>query len=273
MFWRMIASVRREWPISQGSRERSSVMSAMSAVSIAASLPAAPMAMPKLARAMAGASLTPSPTMATVPYFVTSASTAATLSSGRSSAWTSSMPISRAIASAVARLSPVSMIRCSMPRARRSRDHARSLRPHGVGDGDQAADVPLVADHHDRPSGLLERGRPVGDLAALLAALLEVAVRAQPVGRAAEAADDALALKDAHVLGGRHLDAASRRVLDDRSWRAGARCGPRAPPRARGAPPRCARSTGTTSTTAGSPRVSVPVLSKAMALSPAGCST
>ena len=47
---------------------------------------AAPMAIPKLARAMAGASLTPSPTIATVPYFETSSSTALTLSSGRSSA-------------------------------------------------------------------------------------------------------------------------------------------------------------------------------------------
>ena len=120
MFSRMMASVRREWSISQGSFARSSVMSAMSAVSIAASLPAAPIAMPRLARAMAGASLTPSPTMATVPYFATSSSTALTLSSGSSSAWTSSMPTWRAIASAVARLSPVSMIRCSTPRARRS---------------------------------------------------------------------------------------------------------------------------------------------------------
>ena len=37
MFWRIMASVRREWPISQGSLDRSSVMSAMSAVSIAVS--------------------------------------------------------------------------------------------------------------------------------------------------------------------------------------------------------------------------------------------
>ena len=44
-------------------------------------------------------------------------------------------------------------------------DHARSLRPHRVGQRDQAADVPLVADHHDRPAGLLERRGLIGHLA------------------------------------------------------------------------------------------------------------
>lgn len=67
MFWRMTRRVRRAWRISQGTFERSSAISAMSAVSIAASLPAAPMAMPRVARAMAGASLTPSPIMAAWP--------------------------------------------------------------------------------------------------------------------------------------------------------------------------------------------------------------
>lgn len=52
-FARMVASVRREWWTSQGRRERSSDMRAMSAVSIAASLPAAPIAIPKEAHAIA----------------------------------------------------------------------------------------------------------------------------------------------------------------------------------------------------------------------------
>ena len=51
----------------EGDLARSSPISATSAVSSAASLPAAPMAMPTSAAASAGASFTPSPTMATVP--------------------------------------------------------------------------------------------------------------------------------------------------------------------------------------------------------------
>ena len=63
IFCLIVAKVRRECCISQGSLERSSDMSAMSAVSIAASVPIAPMAIPKVATAIAGASLTPSPTI------------------------------------------------------------------------------------------------------------------------------------------------------------------------------------------------------------------
>ena len=53
MFWRMIRSTRREWPISHGSLSRSSDINAMSAVSIAASVPAAPIAIPVVAVAKA----------------------------------------------------------------------------------------------------------------------------------------------------------------------------------------------------------------------------
>ena len=95
-------------------------------------------------------------------------------------------------------------------------DHARSLRPHRIGHRDQAADVPLVADHHDRPTGLLERRRPIDRLAGLLAALHEVAVRAEPEGLAPEAADNALALEDLYLLRRRDLDPARLAMLDDR---------------------------------------------------------
>ena len=67
MFCLMIPIARREWFTSHGNRDRSSAISAMSAVSMAASLPAAPMATPSVARAIAGASFTPSPIMATLP--------------------------------------------------------------------------------------------------------------------------------------------------------------------------------------------------------------
>ena len=86
MFCRMMDKVRREWQMSQGSFAKSSDIRAMSAVSIAASLPAAPIAIPSDARPKAGASFTPSPTIATRPYLPTRASTTLTLSSGRSSA-------------------------------------------------------------------------------------------------------------------------------------------------------------------------------------------
>src|SRR5439155_65912 len=63
-----------------------------------------------LLMASAGASLTPSPTIATVPPAATSASIRSTLSSGRRSASTSRMPRLRATASATGRVSPVRRI-------------------------------------------------------------------------------------------------------------------------------------------------------------------
>ncbi len=76
--------------------------------SMATSVPA-PMAMPTSARARAGASLTPSPTMATLRPRAWRAATAASLSSGRTSAMTSSMPSRAPTASATGRASPVIM--------------------------------------------------------------------------------------------------------------------------------------------------------------------
>jgi hypothetical protein len=67
MFSRMILSVRRECQTSQGSFEMSSDMSATSPASMAASVPPPPIAMPSFARPSAGASLMPSPTIATLP--------------------------------------------------------------------------------------------------------------------------------------------------------------------------------------------------------------
>ena len=58
-------------------------MSATSALSMAASLPAAPMAIPTDAVARDGASFTPSPTIATGPYAASSSFNASTFSWGR----------------------------------------------------------------------------------------------------------------------------------------------------------------------------------------------
>ena len=90
----------------------------MSPVSTATSVPA-PMAMPRSACASAGASLTPSPTIAVNLPSAWSCLTPSALSSGSTSAKTRSMPTCFATASAVRRLSPV-IITGSMPSALRS---------------------------------------------------------------------------------------------------------------------------------------------------------
>ena len=79
------------------------------ALSTATSAPV-PMAIPMSARASAGASLTPSPAMATIRPSDFNRVIALSLSSGKTSATTSSIPSRRATASAVRRLSPVSMM-------------------------------------------------------------------------------------------------------------------------------------------------------------------
>ena len=66
------------------------------------------MAMPTFAAASAGASLTPSPAMATIRPSFCSANTCLNLSSGMTSAFTSSSPNCLATACAVVALSPVS---------------------------------------------------------------------------------------------------------------------------------------------------------------------
>ena len=96
----------------------SSSIRTISAASMAASDPMAPMAIPISARESTGASLMPSPTNASFPFpvfFFSSSSTSDTLSAGRSSACTSSMPRSSATCSATFLESPVSMTVFSTP--------------------------------------------------------------------------------------------------------------------------------------------------------------
>ena len=96
-------------------------MSATSAVSSAASLPTAPITMPTSAAASAGASLMPSPTIATLPHLARIALMASTLSCGSSSARTASTPTSRATRVAAPTPSPVSIsIRATPPFLSRS---------------------------------------------------------------------------------------------------------------------------------------------------------
>ena len=82
----------------------------MSAVSNATSLPAAPIAIPTVLFAIAGASFTPSPTIATLDSCSFNFLMASTFSSGNRLPQASVNPISLATASATFWLSPVSII-------------------------------------------------------------------------------------------------------------------------------------------------------------------
>src|SRR5699024_11087235 len=77
MFWLMIWRPWRAWSSARGSRRRSWPVKATSADSIAASEPVAPIASPMSAAGRAGASLMPSPIIATDPCWPSSAIAAA----------------------------------------------------------------------------------------------------------------------------------------------------------------------------------------------------
>ena len=109
MFSRTTRMVRRAMRIASGRREGLSSMSTMSADSMAASLPSAPMAMPTSARLRTGASLMPSPTKATRQPSASRRSTSSTFCAGSRPAWTSSTPSCSATACATFSPSPVSM--------------------------------------------------------------------------------------------------------------------------------------------------------------------
>jgi len=84
--------MRRPSAMAEGILRRSPVMSATSAVSIAAGEPAAAIATPTVARASAGASFTPSPTIAADPWEATRSRIRSSLSSGRRPCSTMPMP-------------------------------------------------------------------------------------------------------------------------------------------------------------------------------------
>ena len=98
----------------------SSSIRTISAASIAASAPSAPMAIPKSTLESTGASLIPSPTKASFSFFPFDSnifSTSVTLSAGRSSLFTTSTPISSATDSATFLASPVNITTCLTPAA------------------------------------------------------------------------------------------------------------------------------------------------------------
>mmetsp|Transcript_15472 Transcript_15472/g.29787 ORF Transcript_15472/g.29787 Transcript_15472/m.29787 type:complete len:347 (+) Transcript_15472:593-1633(+) len=109
-FWRILfLQLRPSW-MALLSLRRSLSMRETSAVSMATTVPVAPMARPRSACARAGASFTPSPTMATTffpPSF--SCSTSSILSSGKSSACTVMTLVWSCTPCAACELSPVSI--------------------------------------------------------------------------------------------------------------------------------------------------------------------
>ena len=103
----MLRSVARLSRMAAGTSLRRLLTSTTSAASMATSVPA-PMAMPTSARVSAGASLMPSPTMATLPRALRRR-ISRSLPSGSTPAITSSTPACAPMALAVRALSPVSM--------------------------------------------------------------------------------------------------------------------------------------------------------------------
>ncbi|MNH17862.1 hypothetical protein D3C79_775470 [compost metagenome] len=109
MFCMRIAALWRDSLTKAGILRKSSSISATSAVSMAVSVPAAAMAKPISARASAGASLMPSPTMPTRWPCAYNASMVFSLSAGNRLPSARSIPTTAAMACAVCGLSPVSM--------------------------------------------------------------------------------------------------------------------------------------------------------------------
>ena len=107
-----IARARRATRTVEARSAGSEATSTTSALSRATSVPL-PMAMPTSARASDGASLTPSPTIATLRPAALNESTKAVFCSGRSSARQSSMPSRAPTARAAPSPSPVTMATCS----------------------------------------------------------------------------------------------------------------------------------------------------------------
>ena len=103
----MVRKVARESRMASAAARRSPETSVRSEASMATSVPV-PIASPRSAWARAGASLTPSPTMATTRPSPWRRPITSAFSEGSTSAMTSSMPTSAATARAVVSLSPVS---------------------------------------------------------------------------------------------------------------------------------------------------------------------
>ena len=130
----------------------------MADVSMATSVPV-PMAMPRSARARAGASLTPSPTMATTRPSAWRRAISSALAAGSTPAITRVTPSSVAMAAAVRALSPVTMA-TSTPMRGEVGDRGPGAGTDGVGQGEEAPGLAVPPDEHDGAARLLRARRP-----------------------------------------------------------------------------------------------------------------
>ncbi len=144
-FTRAIAS--SESSSTSGRRSSPPSSRTTSAVSSATSVPPRS-EMPTSATASAGASLMPSPTIATLRPSALRRRTTSAFCSGRTSPMASSMPQVRAMACTGASASPESRSTRRRPPARRARDHVPALGARGVRVADDAGELP-VDGHHD----------------------------------------------------------------------------------------------------------------------------
>ena len=201
----------------------------MPADSTATSVPA-PMAIPTSAVASAGASFTPSPTMATLRPPSWKRLTAAALSAGRTCAATSSMPSRRATESATAWLSPV-IIATRTPSAWR----ASTASPDSGRTSSSTATMPATA-----PS--TTTWRTVRPSPIPVRRLRDAAPGPAPASRRGPPTSDVVTVRPgARTATGQRLEAGGRRVSMPAAWRprrsrgrADAPSRPRPPPRARG---------------------------------------
>ena len=185
-----------------------------------------------------------------------------TLSAGSRPARCSPMPSSLAIAAAVGRLSPVSMT-VSIPRCVQLGQDPRGLGARPVGQPDPAERARRGGQGHRRPDVALGPAEPVVELGGQRPGLVDVAVAADVI---LDRPRPAPAPPGPGTAGSRRRSA--RRAASRRACRAMARprtCPPRSPRAAaiRSTSSSPCPSAETTSTTSGSPRVRVPVLSNA----------
>ena len=174
--WVAMRLARRAMTAASPRRSSRSTVRTTSAASELAVAPRAPMATPTSARASAGASLMPSPTMMVTPLRRSSV-TASTFSCGVRSASTASTPIMAPTASAASSRSPVTMTTRVMPSLRSRRmvraasgriGSSSSSAPAGHAvDGDENAELAVTigpSADRARPGGL-GFGRHPGRLA------------------------------------------------------------------------------------------------------------
>ncbi len=244
--------------MASGSRSRRSHISATSALWSAASVPAAPIAMPTRAAASAGASLTPSPTIATGRVGARVRVDGVELVRGQQPGADLVEPRAAATARATGSVSPVSMTtRCDAGRVQRGRERRRPRA--GAGRPGRRARAP------GRPRRARSRSARLVQVvrAAAGSSPRRSATSRGPPAHSARPSTVAVAPRPgsaSKALGARHRQAAfaggaaqrgGERMLGA-ALRPRRRARARRPRRAVGARSRCS---------CGSPRVSVPVLS------------